>query len=310
MKLLFYISCTAFLILYLCLLNTVEASYITQLNPSSAEPASSTANAKPATVPAKRIVSTVLAVDEILSALDLGNRLLAVSHFIDNPDISNCTGLFPSSVIRHHQTAEEILSLKPDLVFVSAYGSPQIKSLLRQSGTKLVSLDTYFSFEDLEKMIFQIGEATGSSDRALLLVNQLRGRIADVKSRVQGTAKPKVLFYSRGGFTAGNGTLIDQMITFARGINSATIAGIRGNNEISVELAVSLKPDVIILPAWRQNSGGISFSDLLDDPRWRDVPAIKNNRVFTIDSRSLETLSQYSANGLEAIARVLHPEVF
>jgi iron complex transport system substrate-binding protein len=44
--------------------------------------------------------------------------------------------------------------------------------------------------------------------------------------------------------------------------------------------------------------------------RWRSIAAVRDNRVFVIDADLVDRASPRIVQGLEQIARLLHPEAF
>lgn len=43
--------------------------------------------------------------------------------------------------------------------------------------------------------------------------------------------------------------------------------------------------------------------------KWKSIPAVKNNQVYLIDSDTINRPSQRIVDGLEAMARLIHPEI-
>ena len=262
-------------------------------------PASGEREAKPG-----RVVSAVLAADEVLLELLAPPRLAGITALVDDPDISNAAGRVPPDIARHHGSPEEILRLKPDLVVVSDYNSSSLRRIFTPLGIRTLALSRYASFADIEQSVKQLGRETGEEEKAEKLVRRMKERLTRIEKK---TAKQiRVLFYSKGGFTAGSGTLIDDMIRLAGGTNTAAEAGLKGTTEIPLELALSLKPDVLLLPSWKRNAGGLSLEALQNDSRWGEVPAVRSGRVYFINSKALESLSPYATAGVEEIAKVLH----
>jgi iron complex transport system substrate-binding protein len=119
-----------------------------------------------------------------------------------------------------------------------------------------------------------------------------------------------VLYYGGGGYSAGRDTLIDAMITLAGGHNVARDVDLRGQGRLPLEVAVSLRPEVILVSAWEPGAGDDSGAAFVHHPVWANVPAVQDGRVYGIKGAWLTSVSQYAVNALEAMARVLHPEAF
>lgn len=101
---------------------------------------------------------------------------------------------------------------------------------------------------------------------------------------------------------------MDEMITGAGGQNVATEVGIRQAKKISQEKIVVLNPAVILVSGDPRREGLREL--LLADPTLQDVEAIRHGRVHTIPRPYTTTVSQYVVQCMEAIAQVLHPDLF
>ena len=259
--------------------------------------------------PPNRILSGVLASDEILTALVPPERLAAVTYLVDEPGLSDVARLLPPDLPRIHAEAETMLALRPDLVVLASYTRAATVRLLVAAGIPVVRFQWYRSFADIMNSIRMLAAAVGADGSGARLVDDMRQRIADVEGRTQGLARPRVLYYG-GGYSAGEDTLIDAMITLAGGHNVARDVDLRGQGRLPLEVAVSLRPEVILVSEWEQITGGNRAAAFLHHPVWADVPAVQDGRVYGIKGAWLSSVSHYSVNALEAIARVLHPEAF
>lgn len=259
--------------------------------------------------PPKRILSGVLASDEILTALVPPERLAAVTYLVDEPGLSDVAKLLPPHLPRVHAEAETMLALQPDLVVLASYTRATTVRLLAAAGIPVVRFQWYRSFADIMDSIRMLAAAVGADANGARLVDDMRRRIADVEERAQGLPRPRVL-YVGGGYSAGEDTLIDAMITLAGGHNVARDVGLQGQARLPLEIAVSLRPEVILVSEWERTTGGNGAAAFLHHPVWAEVPAVRQGRVHGIKGAWLSSVSHYSVNALEAVARVLHPEAF
>jgi iron complex transport system substrate-binding protein len=79
--------------------------------------------------------------------------------------------------------------------------------------------------------------------------------------------------------------------------------------QFSIEQLVNADPEVIILPA----KHGTAFTmpqELQGHPAWRQTTAVKQGRIHTIDSDLVDRSGPRIVQGLEEIAKILHPELF
>ena len=259
--------------------------------------------------PPLRILSAVLASDEILTALVPPERLAGVTYLVDEPGVSDVAKLLPPGLPRIHAEAETILALRPDLVVLASYTRATAVRLLVSAGVPVMRFQWYRSFVDIMNSIRMLAAAVGADGNGARLVDDMRQRIAEVEGRTQGLARPRVLYYG-GGYSAGEDTLIDAMITLAGGHNVARDVDLRGQGRLPLEVAVSLRPEVILVSAWEPGAGDDSGAAFVHHPVWADVPAVREGRVYGIKGAWLSSVSHYSVKALEAIARVLHPEAF
>ena len=260
--------------------------------------------------PPNRILSAVLASDEILTALVPPERLAGVTYLVDEPGLSDVAKLLPPDLPRIHAEAETMLALRPDLVVLASYTRAATVRLLASAGVPVVRFQWYRSFGDIMDSIGMLAAAVGADANGARLVDDMRRRIANVEGRTQDLPRPRVLYYGAGGYSAGRDTLIDAMITLAGGHNVARDAGLRGQGRLPLEVAVSLRPEVVLVSEWERSTGGNGAAAFLHHPVWTDVPAVREGRVHGIKGAWLSSVSHYSVKALEAIARVLHPEAF
>lgn len=262
----------------------------------------------PPVFPPRRIVSLTLAADEILLALTPPERIAALTYLADDPRVSNVVAEARGIPHKVKANAEQVLALQPDLIIVSAHTNAAVKGLLQTTGVSLLELRSFLSLADVKANILAIGQATGTADKAHALVAMMERRFQEVQQRVAGSPQPRVLYYAAGGFVLGKGTTMDEMIAYAGGRNAALEAGVQGGKKISQEKVVALNPAVILVSGEDQQEGLREL--LLADPTLQDVEAIRAGRVYAIPRAYTSTVSHYVVKCVEAIARVLHPDVF
>ena len=182
--------------------------------------------------PPNRILSGVLASDEILTALVPPERLVAVTYLVDEPGLSDVAKLLPPDLPRIYAEAENMLALRPDLVVLASYTRATTVRLLVAAGIPVVRFQWYRSFADIMNSIRMLAAAVGAVGNGARLVDDMRQRIAEVEGRTQGLARPRVLYYGGGGYSTGEDTLIDAMITLAGGHNVARDVGLRGQGRL------------------------------------------------------------------------------
>jgi iron complex transport system substrate-binding protein len=105
-------------------------------------------------------------------------------------------------------------------------------------------------------------------------------------------------------FAATKDFFINDLIEFARGINIFKDAQ---SGLVSREEVVRKNPDVIIITTM----GITGEKEQKSWQQYKTVNAVKNNRIYLVDSDSMCSPTPVSfAELLETIAKILHPEAY
>ncbi|MBI5904081.1 MAG: ABC transporter substrate-binding protein [Deltaproteobacteria bacterium] len=229
--------------------------------------------------PPRRVVSLAPSLTESVFLLGKGNLLAGVTRYCNFPppaaSLPKVGGVTDPDV-------ERIVALSPDIVLCTTDGNPRGKvAALEEMGipcfaTAPQDLDSVFS------TIERIGAVLGDASRGRSEAAALRRRAERVR-RVAGKrgsgAAPSVLFVVSTSpvIVAGNGTFMDELVRTAGGRNAA--AGYFGRYpRLSVEDLVAASPDVIFVAGM---AGVERFPE--ETTRWREVPAFRDEAVYTLD---------------------------
>ena len=162
--------------------------------------------------------------------------------------------------------------------------------------------------------ILLIGYILGEEERAAEFAAEVRARYEAVVAVTQAASpKPGVLAvtqYSDQLWVAGGGSTEGGVIVAAGGVNVAEAAGITRNQTTNLEGVIAMAPEVIIIPQPVDFGANEFRQSLLDNEALAEVPAIKNGRVFVVESKHFTTLSFWNIRGAEDLARMLWPDAF
>jgi iron complex transport system substrate-binding protein len=152
------------------------------------------------------------------------------------------------------------------------------------------------------------GEARVAADFIRYFDDNMR-RVAQITSKLTLKQRPKVLHTASAGILTvdGQGTVIDDWIAVAGGIN---VADVRGNGRpVTVEQVAAWDPDVIIVGTAPNQQ---SRQAILGDPRWQQIKAVKNGRVFANPSGAYLWDRHSAEAALQVLwaAKTLHPDLF
>ena len=260
--------------------------------------------------PPQRIVSGILSGDEMLSRLTSPQRIQSVTYLADDPGISNVSAVFDASISRNHGAIEEFIAAEPDLVIVAAYSNATSVEMLLGTGIPIIRFANFHTYQDIRNNLMTLAQALGEESNAEQWLTEMDDRIRAVRDKTRLLPRPRVLYYSLSGSTSGPGSLMDETIRLAGGRNVVAETGAKGYTRISPEIAISLLPDVILLSDWHSEDGRTAKDIITSDPAWQNVPAIENQRVYSLRGAWLTSGSPFRVRGVEEIARLLHPEEF
>jgi iron complex transport system substrate-binding protein len=259
----------------------------------------------------RRIISFIPAVTEMLFALGVGDRVVAVGNFDKYPPEIQT---LPKVGALLDPNLERILSLRPDLVTV--YGSQtDLRAQLERARVPLF-LYSHAGLADVTQTILDLGARVGRSERAQELTGEIERALSEVRGRVANQPRPRTLivferesYTLRGIYASGGYGFIHDIVTAAGGDN--IFADIKQQAvQATTELIIARRPDVILevraepLPRDQQVKEVASWTPL------SSVPAVRGRRIHIIADPRTVIPGPRVAEGAAVIARVLHPEAF
>lgn len=259
------------------------------------------------TLPAspRRIVSLVPSVTETLYAIGAQGALVGVTDFCDYPPEARRRARVGSMLAPN---LEAIAALKPDLVVATRSGNrEETFDQLRRLGIAVYLVDPV-SVGDVLRLVGGLGELTGHSGGASAVAAGLERRIAAVRERVARRPHPRVLYvlWPEPLIVPGRESLVTELITLAGG-ESVTADQGQGYPRMSLEAAVGRAPEIIILA---RHGAGTGPAAVAQWQRLESLPAIKSGRLYSADGDLLHRYGPRVVDGLEGLARLIHPEAF
>lgn len=264
----------------------------------------------PNTAP-QHIVSLTPNISEMLGALHLEGRVVAVDYYTNYP--ADLASLPKVSNANQQYNVEQIVALHPGLVLSYGQDTKAYDSQLTNLGLRVVDLPTG-NLDLTLKEILTIGRLTFTQNAATTLYNQLQQQVSQVKSKVAGTTAPKVMIEADDTtqdkpYIFGGGTFDDELVQDANGINifhGNTTNG--GFPQVSVEAIISANPQYIILtedPAYGGNVNAV-----YKRANWSSIDALKMHQVYRINPNVIGRPGPRLVEGLQCLAQILHPDKF
>lgn len=267
--------------------------------------------AAPQAADASRIVSLVPNLTEALFAIGAGSHVVGVSTFDSfPPEVRK----LPRVGALLDPNTERILALRPTLVIL--YGSQSdARSAFERAGIKTFSY-RHGGIREVLEAIRDLGASTSRVAAADALVRDVRARIDAVHRRVAGLTPPRTLLVIdrqpqtlRNLYVSGGIGFMHEMLEAAGGRN--VFAGtLKESVQPSQETLLARAPEVII----EVRAAGMSGSSVADErSTWAplaSIPAVRNKRIFVLVGDHLVVPGPRMAQGIEALAKALHPAAF
>ena len=255
--------------------------------------------------PPRRIVSLVPSVTELVFAIGAQDALVGVTDFCDYPAAARQKPRVGGMVA---PSLETLVALKPDLVVATTAGNREETVTQLERLRIPVYLVNPARVADVLDLISRLGALTGHEGAAAELAASLDMRIKAVLARVAALPRPRVLYvlWPEPLIVPGRGALVSELLALAGG-DSVTADAAEPYPRYSLEAAVARAPEVIILASHGSEQG------TLDRGKWErftSLPAVKAGRLYTADGNLLHRYGPRVVDGLERLARLIHPEAF
>lgn len=200
---------------------------------------------------------------------------------------------------------EGCVALKPELVILPA----KLKSAaetLEDLGIPVLLVNPE-SQQQMEQMVFLLGQATDTQDRAEALLGFIAEQREKLEALLAEGEKPRVYLAGNSSLlcTAGAGMYQSDMMLLAGGENVA--AGIADTYwaDISYEQLLAWNPDYIVLAS----DASYTVEEVLADPNLADCAAVKNGNVLRLpgDAEAWDSPVPGGILGSVWLASALHP---
>lgn len=255
----------------------------------------------------QRIVSTSPAETEILFALGLGDRIVAVSDYCTYPaeaaEKDKIGGIVEPNI-------EAILAADPDLVVTGISLKEELVGQMRGLGLNVYA-SAPRSLEEIFANIERLGEVTDTQEQAEQVIASMRAdmeRVTQAVSNIPEEEKKRVYVEFAPGWTVGKGEFLHELIELAGAVN---IAGdIQGWAQINEEKIIQDNPEVIIYP-----EGLVDFETnkpietlITERGGWGQIAAIEAGNLHGLDENLLTIPGPRITQGLIELAAVIYPD--
>lgn len=225
--------------------------------PASAEVTGATPRAAP-----QRVVSINLCTDQLAMLLAAPGQLQSVTHVSLDTRVSPLADQAARYDI-NHGLAEEIYSLKPDLVLAGIYTPRPTTAMLERLGIAVEIFPPATSLDGVRANLMQMGAALHRDDAARAQLRAFDAGLAALRDD-QGGQGPRAAIYYANGYTAGDASLAHELLAAAGLRNAAVEAGYTGGGKLALESLALIAPDMVITSA--RYPGGSRAEAIMDHP--------------------------------------------
>ena len=249
---------------------------------------------------AQRIVALDPGSAELLVALGAGDRLVGVPAGVRVP------GAKPEKVVRRTGTidVDGVTSLKPDLIVATQTADQLDVARIQRATDAAVYIQPAASVRNVEQGAVDLGFLVGAAPEARQLVGRIQQDVATIQQKL-ADVPPVPVFVDTGFFiTVSDRSLLGDLVKRAKG---ASVAGPSpGPGPFPLADLRDANPQFFLATS----DSDTTLETLRANPVTADLAAVRKKRVVIVPANLVTRAGPRVAQGLEAIARALHPDAF
>ncbi|MED3993585.1 Fe(3+) dicitrate ABC transporter substrate-binding protein [Peribacillus frigoritolerans] len=230
----------------------------------------------------KKIVTLELSFVDSLNAL--GIKPIGISDDNKKDMITKLVGQemdYTSVGTREQPNLEVISSLQPDLIIADAERHKGIYKDLQQIAPTIVLKSRESTYQENLDSFKTIAKAVNKEDAAEKRLSEHEKTIKELKSKLTVDSNMTVLpaVVRDTSFQAHTSSSYDGELLERMGLKNA-IQQKQPHAEMNLEQLVEIDPDVLLLA---NNEGKLLTDEWKDNPLWKDLKAVKNGQVYSVD---------------------------
>lgn len=256
----------------------------------------------------EKIISTAPSNTEVLMALGLGDKLVAIDTY--STDIEGVNTELPQ-IDFSNPDAETIIGLEPDIVIASGHnktGSTEDPfKAISEAGIPVVYIPSSDSIDGIYKDIEFIADVVNEKSKGKEIIDDMKAQVDEIKAIGDTIADKKSVYFEISPVpylsSFGKSTFLNEMIEIIGAEN--IFANEDGWISPTAESIIDANPDVIITNAeYMENPTG----EIKSRNAWENINAIKNNEVYLVDKNASSRPSQNVVKALKQMAEAVYPE--
>ena len=256
----------------------------------------------------EKIISTAPSNTEVLMALGLGDKLVAIDKY--STDIEGINTELPQ-IDFLNPDAETIIGLEPDIVIASGHnktGSVEDPfKAISEAGIPVVYIPSSDSIDGIYKDIEFIADVVNERSKGKEIVDDMKAQVEEIKAIGDTITDKKSVYFeiSPAPYLSsfGKSTFLNEMIEIIGAKN--IFENEEGWISPTAEAIIDANPDVIITNAGYMEN---PTEEIKSRDAWENINAIKNNEVYLVDQNASSRPSQNVIKAFEQMAKAVYPE--
>ena len=209
----------------------------------------------------------------------------------------NRTGIFQADGFT--VATEQVVGLDADLVLAANVIPNETVTALREAGLTVFKFDPANTLPSVYEKTDLMGQFVGACAGADRVVDAMQTRVETVRTAVSNETQPSALYLLSGGFVAGNGTFIGDLLRTAGAENLAANANISSYQEISEEVIAERDPEWIVVS---------NRSFVPEGEPWASTTAVEEEQVVVVSANNISQAAPRVVLPLTDLARAFHPD--
>ena len=254
-----------------------------------------------------RIVSIGGAITEILYALGLAPRIVAVDSTSFHPPLALREK--PNVGYFRRLSPEGVLGLNPSLILaIEGAGPIEAISVLKAAGVDFVSVPDHFTDAGIVEKIRIVAGVTGEMRRGECLANAVAAdldALAQLRKQIERPARALFLlsFAGERAQVAGRATAADGIMQLAGATNAIT--EFEGYKPVSNEAIIAARPDAVL--AMQRNADTLDARTVFAHQAFALTPAARRQAFVAMNGLYLLGFGPRTARAARDLASKLYP---
>lgn len=253
----------------------------------------------------KKIISLAPSNTEIIYALNAEDNLIAVTRYCDFPEEAKQKPRIGGWLDINDKLVK---GYNPDLVLTSTFVQNKITNKYKKQKMNIIALMPT-TLKGVFDSVIKIGKLIDKEKEALKLVDTMKNQLNKIRNKMQNSKnKPRVYVEEWHKPPTISGNWVPSLVKMAGGGYRLIKAGVH-SKEVTTKGIIDYDPEIIIVSICGM-ADKVPKEWITKREGWRNLSAVKNDKVYVFDDSWLNRPGPRLTIGLEKLARVIHPECF